>query len=231
MRPQKIHLFDKSTGKLIGPFVYGIKPERNKETFRMFFSEDYSVINKIKLFHKGERYRLFGIISSDIHLFGADDGPISLMGTDPIGRDMFSRILNGGKLSLSVGLVGVFLSMIFGLLMGGLAGFYGGKVDSVIMRTVDLFMALPTIPLWMGFAAAVPRDWSVIKTYFMITVILSFLGWTHIARVIRGKFLSLREEDFVLASRLSGASDFHIITSHMIPSFISYLKSPDFYDN
>lgn len=222
MPPQTLHLVDKETGQFVGPFVYGVTTQRNLETFGLEYKEDRSQIIPLQFFYRGESYSFLGI-SMNLHLFGSDKGQICLFGTDSMGRDLFSRTLNGGRLSLSVGLVGVFLSMLFGLLLGGIAGFYGGIVDSVIMRIVDLFMSLPTTPLWMGLAAAVPREWGTTQTYFAITIILSFFGWTNIARVVRGKFLSTREEDFVLASRLCGASDQHIIWSHLIPSFISYI--------
>ncbi len=222
MPPQAIHLFDKS-GKFIGPFVYGFSTERDPKTFEKIYTIDPEQVFRIRFFTHAEPYKLFGLIQSDIHLFGTDEGTICLMGSDIMGRDMFSRILHGGQLSLSIGLVGVFLSLLLGLLLGGVAGYYGGRIDSFIMRIVDLFMSLPTIPLWMGLAAAVPRNWTTQQTYFAITIILSFFGWTNIARVVRGRFLSLREEDFVLASRLTGASDARIITSHMIPSFVSYI--------
>ena len=223
MQPQRVRIYDKYSGSFVGPFVYGFSTSRDPNTFEKIYTEDPNQIMRIKFFQKGELYTLYNFIKTDIHLFGSEEGLVSLMGTDVMGRDLFSCIIYGGQLSLSIGLVGVFLSLILGLLLGGLAGFYGGIVDNAIMRIVDLFISLPTIPLWMGLAAAVPRSWSTQQTYFAITIILSFFGWTHIARVVRGRFLSLREEDFVLASRLSGASDTHIIISHMIPSFISYI--------
>ncbi len=221
MPPQSVHWFD--DGKLIGPFVYGVKTERNMTTLEKMYMEDKEQIHRIRFFTHGDTYRFLGLFEMDIHLFGVEENIVCLFGTDSMGHDVFSRTLNGGRLSLSIGLIGVFMSMLFGLALGGFAGYYGGRVDAIIMRVVDLFMSLPTIPLWLGLAAAVPRTWSTIQTYFAITIILSFFGWTNIARVVRGKFLSLREEDFVLASRLSGSSDVHIIVSHMIPSFISYI--------
>jgi len=223
MPPQPLRLYNKETGKIEGLFVYGIKTARNPVTFEKEYEVDTSNVIRVKFFHRGDEYKLFGLFQTDIHLFGSDEGHIFLFGTDSLGRDIFSRTLYGGRLSLSIGLVGVFLSMIIGLLLGGIAGYYGGKIDNFIMRVVDLFMSLPTIPLWMGLAAAVPRDWSTVQTYFAITIILSFFGWTNIARVVRGKFLSLREEDFILSARLAGASDAYIITTHLIPSFMSYI--------
>lgn len=221
MRPTKVHWF--RDGRLTGPFVYGIKSERNMETLAKEFVEDTDTVYRVKIFVRGESYRFLGI-PMKLRLFGVEDGGlICLFGTDSLGRDVFSRTLYGGRLSLSIGLVGVFISMIIGLTLGSIAGYYGGTADAIIMRLVDLFMSLPTTPLWLGLAAAVPTNWSVVKMYFAMSIILSFFGWTNIARTVRGKFLSLREEDFILASRMAGATDRHIITSHMIPSFVSYI--------
>ena len=221
MKPTAIHWFHE--GRFIGPYVYGVASERDKVTLAKVFVEDTGHIYRVKMFVQGEGYRLLGL-KLNLRLFGVDEGGvICLFGTDSLGRDVFSRTLYGGRLSLSIGLVGVFISMIIGLTLGSIAGFYGGLPDSIIMRAVDLFMSLPTMPLWLGLAAAVPTNWSVVKMYFTMSIILSFFGWTNVARTVRGKFLSLREEDFILASRLSGATDRHIIVSHMIPSFVSYI--------
>ncbi len=221
MPPSKIHFFH--NGKFVGPFVYGIQSERNMVTLAKEYVENTEQLYPIKFFVSGETYSFLGIKMS-LRLFGVDPGGlICLFGTDSLGRDVYSRTLYGGRLSLSIGLVGVFISMVIGLTLGSIAGYYGGKADAVIMRIVDLFMSLPTTPLWLGLAAAVPTNWSVTKMYFTMSIILSFFGWTNIARTVRGKFLSLREEDFILASRLAGASDKHIIVSHMIPSFVSYI--------
>lgn len=221
MQPTKVHLFHE--GKFVGPFVYGIKSERNMITLAKEFVEDTEQIYRVKFFTKGEEYEVLGMKMS-LRLFGTEEGGLlCLFGTDSLGRDVFSRTLYGGRLSLTIGLVGVFISLIIGITLGSIAGYYGGHADAIIMRIVDLFMSLPTTPLWLGLAAAVPTNWSVVKMYFTMSIILSFFGWTSIARTVRGKFLSLREEDFVLASRLAGATDKHIITSHMIPSFVSYI--------
>ncbi|MCX7670836.1 MAG: ABC transporter permease, partial [Anaerolineae bacterium] len=144
-------------------------------------------------------------------------------GADRLGRDMFSRVAYGARLSLSLGLVGVFLSLILGIILGGISGYYGGWVDTVVQRTIEFIRTIPTIPLWMTLSAALPADWPVERVYFGITVILSLVGWTWMARVVRGRFLAMREEDFVLAARLNGAREMRIILRHMVPSFLSYI--------
>jgi peptide/nickel transport system permease protein len=160
-----------------------------------------------------------------VHLFGPEDQeiPFAIMGMDSMARDLFSRIVYGSRISLSIGLVGVFLSLVIGLILGGISGVYGGVVDNVVQRIIEFIRSIPTTPLWMGLAAALPREWPQMRVYFGITVILSFVGWTTLARVIRGKFLSLREEDFVLAAIQSGAKQWYLIWEHLIPSFVSYI--------
>ncbi len=221
--PQRIHFFSEDKGFQLRPFVYGLNKEINPETLRRTFTVDKSRKYSLYFLRRGESYKLWGLFESDRHLFGTEDGTVFLFGTEKLGRDLFSRTIYASRISLSIGLVGVFLSLILGTMLGGIAGYFGGTPDSVIMRAVDLLVSIPTIPLWMGLAAAVPRDWSIIKTYFAITIVLSIVGWAGLARVVRGKLLSLREDDFIMAAKISGATNARIITRHLVPSFLSYL--------
>jgi len=179
------------------------------------------------LFAKGEPYELFGLIRGDVHLIAPSAGemgaPMYLLGADSNGRDVLSRMIHGSRVSMSIGLVGVALAFVLGIVLGGVSGFFGGIVDTAIQRAVEFFMSIPTLPLWLGLAAAVPAGWGPLKRYFAVTVILSMIAWTHLARVVRSRFLSLREEDFVTAARIDGASQPRIIFRHMLPSFSSYL--------
>ncbi len=220
--PQMIHIYDKESG-FQNPFVYGLKKERDPETFRITFVEDKSIKHQVRFFVRGYNYKLLNLISSNIHLFGTENGQIFLFGTDELGRDLFSRVIYGAQISLTIGLVGVFLSFILGVILGGISGYFGGVIDEFIQRTIDFLISIPNIPLWMALSAAIPRSWPVTKTYFMITIVLSVVGWCGLARVVRGKLLSLREEDFTLAARLAGASEWRIITKHLLPSFTSHL--------
>ena len=222
--PTKIHFFDADRRFHLRPFVYAVNKTLNAETFRAEFVEDTSVRYPIAFFVRGEPYKFWGKIDTDIHFFGVKgDGRLFLFGTEKLGRCILSRIIHGGRISLTIGLVGVALSFIIGTILGGFSGFYGGRVDMFIQRVIELVRSIPSIPLWMGLSAIIPRDWSILKTYFAITLVLSFRGWTGLARVVRGKIISLREEDFVLAARISGMNDWNIISRHLIPSFMSYL--------
>lgn len=235
--PQNIHFF--SDGQYIGPHVFGYTQERNPETLRMEFKIDEEKILPLAFFVEGDPYKMWDLFESDIHLFGlkadvttADDAEddadgvartVFLLGADKLGRDVLTRIFYGARISLSIGLVGVVLSFVLGILIGGISGYYGGTVDTIIQRIIEFIRAVPDIPLWMALSAALPRDWSVIRIYFGITIILSLIGWTFLARTVRGRFLAMREEDFVLAAKLMGVSEIRIILRHMVPSFFSYL--------
>jgi peptide/nickel transport system permease protein len=219
--PTKIHLFE--DGRIQKPFIYGFKKELNMKTFQWEFKEDKTKKYYVEFWGKGEPYKLWGIFKADRHLFTVDGYPLFPFGADSMGRCLFSRSLYGARISLSIGLVGVFLSFFLGIIIGGVSGYFGGTVDMTIQRIIEFLSSIPTIPLWMSLSAALPKDWPVIKLYFAITIILSIIGWTGLARVVRGKLLALREEDFTMAARLAGASEWRIITRHLLPSFTSHL--------
>jgi len=219
MPPQPIHFFDE--GRL-WPYVYGVQLEID-QNLRMTYAPDPTTKIPIQFFAPGERYRLFGLFETNIHLFQAPGGIVSLLGTDRQGRDMFSRILYGSQISLTIGLTGTFLSLIFGTVLGVVSGYYGGWVDEIIQRLIELVRSFPAIPLWMALSAAVPPHWPQEQTYFAVTLILSVIGWTWLARQLRGKVLALRGEEFVLAARLAGASDVRIIFRHLIPATFSHI--------
>ena len=219
--PQRLRLL--ASGYGFEPHVYGLTRGRDPETFRRTFTIDREQRFRVRLFVRAEEYRLWGLFKSDLHLFGSDDGPVLLFGADRLGRDLFTRILYGARISLSVGLVGIFFTFLFGMILGGLSGYLGGIVDTVIQRLVDLLISIPTVPLWMALAAALPPDWPPVRIYFGIVIIFSIIGWTGLARVIRGKLLALREEDFVMAGRIAGATQGAIIGKHLLPSFASYI--------
>ena len=222
--PQPLVFID-DAGFHFPPIVYGYVGERDPKTLRKFYRVSADDRQSIRFFVKGDPYVLLGFIESDIHLIGLDDPtqPLFFLGTDVLGRDMLSRIIYGAQISLSVGLVGVFLSLVLGILLGGVSGYYGGWLDVAIQRLIEVLRSIPTIPLWLTLSAALPRNLTQLQMYFGITVILSFIGWTEVARVVRGKFMSLRNEDFILAARTIGTPRFRIIYRHMVPSFISHL--------
>ncbi len=223
--PTKIHFYDKKTGFSFRPFVYDYKQKVNPKTFLRTFTEVKTEKYPIYFFVKGPKYKFWGLFETDIHLFGlkAKNKPLFLMGTDDLGRDLLTRILYGGRISLSFGLLGIVFTLFLGLILGGISGYLGGVTDTIIQRLIDLLICLPTIPLWMALAAALPRDWSSAQIYFGMLLIFSVIGWTELARVVRGKILALREEDFTMAARLAGASDMRIIMKHLVPSFASYI--------
>jgi len=221
--PTAIHLFH--DGQFVGPFVYGLTRARDPETARVYFEYDQDKVLPIQLFQQGDEYSFFGLFKANIHLFGVDDrrNQINLLGTDDLGRDVFSRLMHGARVSLSAGLVGVAFAFVLGLTLGSISGYFGGWVDSVIQRLMEFIRSIPTIPLWMGLAAALPVAWDPLFVYVLITLILALIGWTHLARVVRGQFFAIRNEDYVLAARLAGASEYRIITKHMLPSMTSYI--------
>jgi peptide/nickel transport system permease protein len=225
MPPQPIHWFD---GWRFSPHVYAVKGRRDPQTFKRVYEADPTQKIPIRLFARGFEYKLLGLIPTNIHLLGVDaerqaEKTLFLLGTDVQGRDMWSRVMYATRISMTIGLVGVTLSVFLGVLLGGLSGFYGGFADTVIQRLIEILRSIPTIPLWMGLAAALPRDWSILQVYFAITIIISLLGWTELARVVRGRFLALREEDFVVSARLVGCTQMRIIFVHMVPSFMSHI--------
>jgi peptide/nickel transport system permease protein len=224
MKPQPIHFFD---GWKWSPHVYAIKGKRDPRTFKRVYQPDPSQKLPLRFFAPGFEYKFLGLFPTNIHLLGVEgakaEETIFLLGTDLQGRDLWSRLMYATRISMTIGLVSVALSLILGVLLGGISGFYGGWIDTLIQRVIELLRSIPTIPLWMGLAAAVPKDWSVTKMYFAITIIISLIGWTELARVVRGRFLALREEDFVMAAELAGASRMRIILRHMVPSFMSHI--------
>ena len=207
--------------------MFGLKSELDTNTFRKTYVPDPENKISVRFFAPGFEYKLWGLIQTNRHLIGVSEGraeeSIFLLGTDVVGRDLFSRLAYATRLSLSIGLIGVALSLFLGVLFGGISGLYGGIVDSAIQRLIEVLRSVPTIPLWMGLAAAVPRDWSIIRIYFAITIILSLIGWTGLAREVRGRFLALREEDFVMAAELAGLGRMRIIFRHMAPAFLSHI--------
>ena len=222
--PQRIHFVDADRRFHLRPFVYGFQKVLNEETWEWIYSENKNVMYPVRFFYKNDPYKLWGLFPMRTHLFGVDKpGTIFLFGTDKLGRDLFSRNIYAFRISLSIGLVGVTFSFVLGCILGGISGYMGGSVDLIIQRIVEFLISIPTIPLWMAFSAAMPTDWGPIKVYFFITIILSIVGWCGLARVVRGKFLELREEDFVMAAKISAAGEFTIITRHLLPSFMSYL--------
>jgi peptide/nickel transport system permease protein len=195
------------------------------ETFLRTFTVDTSKKIKMGFFVKGQEYLLWNLIPSDIHLFGPKepDAPFLLMGTDSLGRDLYTRIIYGTRVSISFGLLSVLFTFLIGVTLGGISGYLGGVADIIIQRIIDLFRSIPTLPLWMALAAAMPREWDPLLIYFGMIFIMSLISWTDLARVVRGKILSIREEDFTMAARLCGASEARIIFKHMLPSFASYM--------
>lgn len=225
--PQFPRLIDAEGNVHLRPFVYGLVLARDPETLRSHYTWDTTKIYPIYFLAQGAPYKLWGIFATDRHLFGlgptAGDAPLFVLGSDRLGRDMYSRVIFGARISLSIGLIGVILSLVLGILLGGISGYYGGNIDMAIQRLIEFLRSMPTIPLWMALGAALPPKWPPERVYLGITIILSLISWTWMARVVRGRFLALREEDFVMAARLAGSSQLRIILLHMVPSFLSHI--------
>ena len=222
--PQSIHWFDEGR---FSPHVYALKGTRDPVTFKRVYVPDPERKVPVSFFGKGDPYEFLGFIPMERHLFAVEGAKASeslfLMGTDTQGRDLWSRLMYATRTSMTIGLVSVALSLVLGVVLGGVSGYFGGVIDNVIQRVIEILRSIPTIPLWMGLAAALPSDWSVIQVYFAITIIISLIGWTELARVVRGRFISLKEEDFVMAAELVGCSKSRIIFRHMVPSFVSHI--------
>lgn len=225
--PQGLHFLaqNEDGGWEFGPYVNGYKTEIDPVALRRTFVIDEETRIPVQFFAPSDPYMLAGIIPLSVKLIGVENprDPFYILGADRLGRDLLSRLIHGARISLSIGLAGVTMSLFFGIVIGGFAGYYGGWFDNSVMRVVEFIRSMPTIPLWLGLAAALPKDWSALQIYFAITLILSLIGWTELARVVRGRFLSLRTEDFVTAAQLDGASDWRIVTRHMVPSFTSHI--------
>jgi len=210
-----------------GPHAYKVVGKRNPNTLKMEWHADPEKIIPLGFFVKGYEYSVFGLFNSSRHLIGPKDAKsrdnIHLLGTDRLGRDQWSRLAHGTRVSLSIGLVAVLFSIVIGIVLGGISGYFGGWADMIIQRLIEILQSLPPIPIWMALTASLPRDWSVEQTYFAITIILSLIGWTTLGREVRGRFLALREEDFVMAAKLSGCSQMRIIFRHMLPTFTSHI--------
>ena len=222
--PMSVQFFDKAGEFHLRPFVYGYDMHINADTWMRDYVENPEKRYPIYFLARGERYEFWNLFYSDIHLFTTGkEGYLHLFGTDQLGRDLFSRVFYGARVSLSIGILGVTLTLFLGVLLGGLAGYIGGLVDRIVQRVIEVLQSLPTLPLWMALSAALPVSWSSLGVYFGITIILSLFGWPALARQVRGKFLALREEDFVMSARLLGAGRMRVIFKHMLPSFNSHM--------
>lgn len=220
--PQRVHLFD--NGSFVGPFVYGRDMTLDMDTLKRNYVDNPQRIEKLRFFCSGDEYRFWGLFEGSFHLVcPAEGGQFFLLGSDRLGRDVFSRVLYGARVSLTIGLLGVAVSFVLGIVIGGLAGYHGGVFDMIVQRIIEVLQSIPSIPLWMALAAIMPVTWSPMLIYLGITAILGLLDWTGLARAVRSKLLSLREEDYVLAAQLMGARTRRIIGRHLVPGFMSHL--------
>ncbi len=220
--PQRVHLFH--DGNFVGPFVYGRTMTLDMDTLRRIYTDKPDQVEPIRFFCRGDGYRFWGLIETNVHLVcPAKDGQLFLLGSDRLGRDVLSRILYGARISLTIGLLGITMSFVLGITIGGLAGYHGGVFDLIVQRIIEVLQSIPSIPLWMALAAIMPVTWSPILIYLGITAILGLLDWTGLARAVRSKLLALREEDYVLAAQLMGAGSSRIIGRHLVPGFMSHL--------
>jgi len=220
--PQRVHFFHE--GEFIGPFVYGLEYELNMENLKREYTPNLEKIDRLRFFCKGDDYHFWGLFETDRHFVcPAEDGEFFLMGTDRLGRDMYSRIFHGARISLTIGLIGIVISFTLGIIIGGIAGYYGGWIDNVIQRFMEILRSFPELPLWMALSAVLPVTWSPLLIFFGITIILAMLDWTSLARAVRSKLLALREEDYCTAAQLMGAKPKRIIGKHLLPGFMSHL--------
>jgi peptide/nickel transport system permease protein len=224
MPPQAVNFFDNGS---FDPHVYMVKGQRDPVTLQRHYVLDPTQKVRVRLFARGYEYKLLGIIPTDIHLFGTEgkraEESLAVFGTDQQGRDIYSRLIHATRTSMLIGLAGVALSILLGVFLGGISGYYGGFTDTVIQRVIEILRSIPVIPLWMGLAAAMPKDWSVTQIYFALTIILSLIGWTELGRVVRGRMMQIRSEDFVTAAELVGSRPRRIIFVHMVPLFTSHI--------